>query len=277
MTVENKSTIKVLFFGDMVGKPGRIAVRDFLAENKENYDFIIANGENASHGFGLTLKNYNNLLEFGINCITSGNHIWDKKDIWEYIDTAENLVRPLNYPKGTKGRGWQIFETQNGVKVGVINFLGRVFMSPIDSPWELAAETIEEIKKETSIIIVDFHAEATAEKICFGKYCSELGVSAFFGTHTHVQTADEKILNDKMAYITDAGFCGSTDSVIGMEYKTSLNRFLTCMPERYDVAESNELQVNAVEVEIDINTGYAVTIKRISCNSKLEEKKEHEN
>lgn len=277
MTVENKSTIKVLFFGDMVGKPGRIAVRDFLAENKENYDFIIANGENASHGFGLTLKNYNNLLEFGINCITSGNHIWDKKDIWEYIDTAENLVRPLNYPKGTKGRGWQIFETQNGVKVGVINFLGRVFMSPIDSPWELAAETIEEIKKETPIIIVDFHAEATAEKICFGKYCSELGVSAFFGTHTHVQTADEKILNDKMAYITDAGFCGSTDSVIGMEYKTSLNRFLTCMPERYDVAESNELQVNAVEVEIDINTGYAVTIKRISCNSKLEEKKEHEN
>ena len=277
MTVENKSTIKILFFGDMVGKPGRLAVRDFLAQNKDNYDFIIANGENASHGFGLTLKNYNNLLDFGINCITSGNHIWDKKDIWEYIDTAENLVRPLNYPKGTRGQGWRIFEIANGVKIGVINFLGRVFMSPVDSQWELAKEAIAEIKKETPIVIIDFHAEATAEKICFAKYCSELGASAFFGTHTHVQTADEKILNDKMAYITDAGFCGASDSVIGMEYKASLNRFLTCMPERYDVADSKEVQINAAEVEIDTATGYAVAIKRISCNSKLEENKDHEN
>lgn len=277
MTVENKSTIKILFFGDMVGKPGRFAVRDFLAQYQENYDFIIANGENASHGFGLTLKNYNNLLDFGINCITSGNHIWDKKDIWEYIDTAENLVRPLNYPKGTRGQGWRIFEIANGVKIGVINFLGRVFMSPVDSQWELAKEAIEEIKKETPIVIIDFHAEATAEKICFAKYCSELGASAFFGTHTHVQTADEKILNDKMAYITDAGFCGASDSVIGMEYKASLNRFLTCMPERYDVADSKEVQINAAEVEIDTATGYAVAIKRISCNSKLEENKDHEN
>ena len=277
MTVENKSTIKILFFGDMVGKPGRLAVRDFLAQNKDNYDFIIANGENASHGFGLTLKNYNNLLDFGINCITSGNHIWDKKDIWEYIDTAENLVRPLNYPKGTRGQGWRIFEIANGVKIGVINFLGRVFMSPVDSQWELAKEAIEEIKKETPIVIIDFHAEATAEKICFAKYCSELGASAFFGTHTHVQTADEKILNDKMAYITDAGFCGASEGVIGMEYKSSLNRFLTCMPERYDVADSKEVQINAAEVEINAATGYAVAIKRISCNSKLEENKDHEN
>lgn len=277
MTVENKSTIKILFFGDMVGKPGRFAVRDFLAQNKDNYDFIIANGENASHGFGLTQKNYNNLLDFGINCITSGNHIWDKKDIWEYIDTAENLLRPLNYPKGTKGSGWRIFETENGVKIGVVNFLGRVFMSPVDSQWEIAREIIEEIKKETPIIIIDFHAEATAEKICFAKYCSELGASAFFGTHTHVQTADEKILNDRMAYITDAGFCGASEGVIGMEYKSSLNRFLTCMPERYDVAEGKEVQINAVEVEINAATGYAVAIKRISCNSKLEENKDHEN
>ena len=277
MTVENKSTIKILFFGDMVGKPGRLAVRDFLAQNKDNYDFIIANGENASHGFGLTLKNYNNLLDFGINCITSGNHIWDKKDIWEYIDTAENLVRPLNYPNGTRGEGWRIFEIANGVKIGVINFLGRVFMSPVDSQWELAKEAIAEIKKETPIVIIDFHAEATAEKICFAKYCSELGASAFFGTHTHVQTADEKILNDKMAYITDAGFCGASEGVIGMEYKSSLNRFLTCMPERYDVADSKEVQINATEVEINAATGYAVAIKRISCNSKLEENKDHEN
>lgn len=272
-----KSTIKILFFGDMVGKPGRLAVRNFLAENKQNYDFIIANGENASHGFGLTLKNYNNLLDFGINCITSGNHIWDKKDIWEYIDTAENLVRPLNYPKGTKGVGWRVFEIFDGVKIGVINLLGRVFMSPLESPFECVKEAIEEIKKVTPIIIIDFHAEATAEKVCFAKFCSDLGASAVFGTHTHIQTADEKILNEKTAYITDAGFCGVLDSVIGIEYKTSLNKFLTCMPERYEVAQNSEVQINAVEVEIDINTGYAVAIKRISCNSKLEENKEHEN
>lgn len=276
MTVE-KSTIKILFFGDMVGKPGRFAVRNFLVENKQNYDFIIANGENASHGFGLTLKNYNNLLDFGINCITSGNHVWDKKEIWEYIDTAENLVRPLNYPKGTKGVGWRILEIPDGVKIGVINLLGRVFMSPMESPFECVKEAIEEIKKVTPIIIIDFHAEATAEKVCFGKFCSDLGASAVFGTHTHVQTADEKILNEKTAYITDAGFCGVLDSVIGIEYKTSLNKFLTCMPERYEVAQSSEVQINAVEVEIDVNTGYAVAIKRISCNSKLEDNKEHEN
>lgn len=276
MTVEDKSTLKILFFGDIVGKPGRLIVRDFLAENKNNYDFIIANGENASHGFGLTHKNYNNLLEFGVNCVTSGNHIWDKKEIFEYIDEAENLVRPLNYPKNTKGRGWRIFELANGVKIGVINFLGRVFMSPLESPWELVVEAVEEIKKITPIIIVDFHAEATAEKICFAKYCAELGVSAFFGTHTHIQTADEKILA-QMAYITDAGFCGTTDSVIGMEYKTSLSRFITCMPERYEVAEGPETQINAVEVEICPETGYAVAIRRIYCNSKVKENEENEN
>lgn len=276
MTVENKQTIKVLFFGDLVGKSARNAVRDFLAPIKEYYDFVIVNGENASHGFGLTKKNYENLLEFGVDCITSGNHIWDKKEIWEYIDTADKLVRPLNYPKDTKGEGWRIFETGKGVKIGVINFLGTVFMSPIDSPWRMVKEIVEEIKKITPIVIVDFHAEATAEKICFGRYCSEFGVSAFFGTHTHVQTADEKILNN-MAYITDAGFCGTVDSIIGMKYESSVSKFLTCMPERYDVAEGDETQINAVEVEIDINTGYAVAIKRISCNSKVEENKENEN
>ena len=276
MTVENKQTIKILFFGDLVGKSARNAVRDFLAPIKEDYDFVVVNGENASHGFGLTRKNYENLLDFGVDCITSGNHIWDKKEIWEYIDTADKLVRPLNYPKGTKGEGWRIFETKKGVKIGVINFLGTVFMSPIDSPWRMVKEVVEEIKKITPIIIIDFHAEATAEKICFGRYCSEIGVSAFFGTHTHVQTADEKILNN-MAYITDAGFCGTVDSIIGMKYESSVSKFLTCMPERYDVAEGDETQINAVEVEIDINTGYAVAIKRISCNSKVEENKENEN
>ena len=280
-----QDVLKILFFGDITGRQGRNALKSYLQTLKsedETLDkesispFVIANIENASHGFGLTKKNYIDLAESGVDCFTSGNHIWDKKDIWEYIDDADKLVRPLNYPKGTKGKGWRIFETKKGVKVGVINFLGTVFMSPIDSPWRMAKEVIEEIKKVTPLVIIDFHAEATAEKICFGRYCSELGASAFFGTHTHVQTADEKILNN-MAYITDAGFCGTVDSIIGMKYESSVSKFLTCMPERYDVAEGDETQINAVEVELDINTGYAVAIKRISCNSKVEENKENEN
>jgi len=232
--------------------------------------FVIANVENASHGFGLTPKNYNDMLEYGINCMTSGNHIWDKKEIFNYIDDADKLIRPINYPEGTKGEGSRIIDF-NGVKIGVINALGRVFMAPLESQWKIVKEEIEKIKKITPIVIVDFHAEATAEKICFGRFCSELGVSAFFGTHTHIQTADEKILNN-MAYITDAGFCGGENGVIGMDYTTSLNRFLTCMPERYEVADSDTVQICAVEVEIDIKCGHAVAIKRIFCSSKSKEK-----
>ena len=268
------STVKLIFFGDIIGRTGRTAVMDFLAQNKNNYDFIIANAENASHGFGLTPKNYTQLIENGIDCLTSGNHIWDKKEIFEYIDTADRLVRPFNYPEGTKGEGYRIIE-KNGIKIGVINALGRIFMSPVDSQWVKVKEIIETIKQQTPIIIMDFHAEATAEKVCFGKYCSELGISAFFGTHTHVQTADEKLLNNT-AYITDVGFCGCTDSVIGMDYKSSLNRFLTCMPERYEVASTNTVEINYVEVEIDINTGYAVSIKRFNVISNIEEKEENE-
>ena len=288
----DEQTIKILFFGDLVGKPGRYAVRDFL--NGEFFSarehtgrlssfqpfnpsslqqtFVIANVENASHGFGLTEKNYNDISGYGVDCMTSGNHIWDKKDIFSYIENAPKLLRPINYPQGTPGKGSGIFETAGGVKIGVISVLGRVFMNLVDSQWEIVKEEIARIKQITPIVIIDFHAEATAEKICFAKYCSELGVSAFFGTHTHVQTADECIINHT-GYITDAGFCGARDGVIGMEYKTSLNRFLTGIPERYDVADSSAVQINAVEVEIDVSTGYAVAIKRIFCcrNNKEEE------
>lgn len=264
-------TIKILFFGDMVGKPGRFALRDYLAENSSQYDFIIANVENASHGFGLTEKNYNDISDYGVDCMTSGNHIWDKRDIFTYIDKADKLLRPINYPKGSAGVGSRIFE-KDGFKIGVISVLGRVFMNLVDSQWEMVKDEILKIKEITPIVVIDFHAEATAEKICFGRYCSELGASAFFGTHTHVQTADESIINN-MGYITDAGFCGASDGVIGMEYQTSLNRFLTGIPERYDVADSDTTQVNAVEVEIEKDTGYAVAIKRIFCsrNNKKEE------
>ncbi len=257
----DSKNIKILFFGDLVGKPGRFAVRDFLAENKNNYDFIIANVENASHGFGLTEKNYKEISEYGVDCMTSGNHIWDKKEIFNYISGAEKLIRPFNYPADTIGQGSHVFEFENGLKIAVINALGRVFMSPVESPWSMLAEEIKRLKEITPIVIVDFHAEATAEKICFARFCSELGVSAFFGTHTHVQTADEQILNNT-AYITDAGFCGCADSVIGMEYSTSLNRFTTVIPERYEVADGNVVQINAVEVEINRISGHAVAIKR---------------
>jgi metallophosphoesterase (TIGR00282 family) len=262
--MENNQSIKLIFFGDIVGKPGRIAVRDYLAENKNTYDFVIANVENASHGFGLTEKNYNEFLNYGIDAMTCGNHIWDKRDIYSYIDDAQALLRPINYPEGTKGVGSRIFE-KDGFKIGVINVLGRVFMNLVDSYWELVTAEIKRIKEITPIVVVDFHAEATAEKVCFGKYCSELGLSAMFGTHTHVQTADETVFNG-MAYISDAGFCGASDGVIGMDYNTSLSRFLTSIPERYEVAKGETSQINAVEVEIDVKSGRALAVKRIYCN-----------
>ena len=262
--------LKILFFGDITGRQGRNALKSFLASSDLENTFVIANIENASHGFGLTKKNYLDLAEAGVNCFTSGNHIWDKKDVYEYINEAENLVRPINYPVGTPGKGSQIFEF-NGHKIAVINVLGRVFMPPMDSPWQIVVEEINRLKTQgIEHIFIDFHAEATAEKICFSKFlANEFNteenalVKGFFGTHTHVQTADEQILNG-MAYITDAGFCGSKDSVIGMEYSTSLKRLSTSLPERYEIAESGLAQINGVEVLIDRTK--ATLIKRININ-----------
>ena len=263
-----QDTLKILFFGDITGRQGRNALKSFLVSPEAKEAFIIANIENASHGFGLTKKNYTDLTEAGVNCFTSGNHIWDKKDIYEYIENADNLVRPINYPTGTPGKGSQVFDF-NGFKIGVINVLGRVFMPPMDSPWQIVVEEINRLKT-TGIehIFIDFHAEATAEKICFSKFlANEFNteeyalIKGFFGTHTHVQTADEQIING-MAYITDAGFCGSTDSVIGMEYSTSLKRLSTSLPERYEIAESGLAQLNGVEVLIDRTK--ATQIKRIN-------------
>ncbi len=261
MSKADKKLLKIIFLGDLVGRPGRLVVRDFLSENIEKYDFVIANVENASHGFGLTEKNYNELIGYGIDCMTSGNHIWDKRDIFSFIDNAEKLIRPINYPKGVKGVGAGIFDCC-GYKIGVINVLGKVFINVVDFQWDFIIEEIKRLKQITPIVIVDFHAEATAEKVCFGKYCSELGVSAFVGTHTHVQTSDESIMNN-MGYITDVGFCGASDGVIGMEYKTSLTRFVTGIPERYEVADGKNVQVNAVELEIEPLTGYTIAIKRV--------------
>ena len=263
-----QNNLKILFFGDITGRQGRNALKSFLASSEAEGAFVIANIENASHGFGLTKKNYIDLTNAGVNCFTSGNHIWDKKDVYEYIEDANNLVRPINYPVGTPGKGSQIFEF-NGFKIGVINVLGRVFMPPMDSPWQIVVEEIERLKENNvEHIFIDFHAEATAEKICFSKFlANEFNkeenalIKGFFGTHTHVQTADEQIVNG-MAYITDAGFCGSADSVIGMEYSTSLKRLSTSLPERYEIAESGLAQLNGVEVLID--RAKATQIKRIN-------------
>ena len=273
MSGDDNKTIKILFFGDMVGKPGRFAVRDFLAQHRAEYDFVIANVENASHGFGLTEKNYNDLISYGIDAMTSGNHIWDKREIFSYIPNAEKLVRPINYPKETPGAGSRIFECGE-YKIAVLNVLGKVFINLVDFQWDMIVDEIKRLKEITPIVLVDFHGEATAEKICFGKFCSEFGVSAFLGTHTHVQTADETILNETTGYITDAGFCGAVESVIGMDYKTSLTRFITGIPERYEVAEGNEVQINAVEIDIDVITGCARAIKRIFCSRNNEKEDE---
>ena len=257
--------LKIFFFGDIVGRLGRRAAIETLQEMQAGEcppDFAIANVENASHGFGLTEKNYKEFDKAGFNCLTSGNHIWDKKEIFKYIDTAEKLVRPINYSKKVKkGKGSRIFEVGEH-KIAVINALGRTFMSPCDSPWETVEKEIKKIKKITPNIIVDFHAEASAEKVCFGKFCSELGVSAVIGTHTHVQTADEKIINGT-AYITDAGFCGVIDGVIGMDYKTSLKRLTTGLPERFDIPKSKNIQINAIEILLNADSGKSLDIKRI--------------
>lgn len=265
--MEKDTKLKIVFFGDLVGKAGRYAVRDFLAEKSSDFDFVIANVENASHGFGLTEKNYNELSEYGIDCMTSGNHIWDKKDIFDYIDKAEKLIRPANYPEAA-GKGYRIFETSKG-KIGVINLLGRTFMPVFDSPRYVAENAIEEIKKETNVIFVDFHAEATAEKMCYAKYLSSLGISAFVGTHTHVQTADEMIIDEKTAYLSDAGFCGDTESIIGMDYESSIKHMLTMMPCRFEVANSGNTCINGVVITVDVFTGNAEDIERINLKKTL--------
>lgn len=266
--------VNILFIGDIVGRPGRNIVKYYLGSllSSENniIDFVIANVENASHGFGLTEKNHNELAGYGINCFTSGNHIWDKKDIYSYINNSDRLLRPWNYPKGTYGVGYRIFDVKD-TKVAVINLLGRTFMNPVDSPWELIQNEIEQIKQLAPIVIVDFHAEATAEKICFARFCSEHKISAVLGTHTHVQTADEKIINDYTAFISDAGFCGAYESIIGMEYATSLKRLVTSIPERFDVAESQKLELNAVQMSFDAVSGQAQSIKRIQMIKDISE------
>ncbi len=274
--MQNKT--KILFIGDIVGRPGREAVQNYLVDNnkKQEYDFIIANIENASHGFGLTKKNHDELISYGINCMTSGNHIWDKKDILTYIDESEVLIRPNNYHKSAQGVGYRIFEDKNII---VLNFLGRTFMPPIDCPFVSLECAMGEINKITNtkdkIILIDFHAEASAEKQCFAKYAfDKYSISAFVGTHTHVQTADERVING-CAYITDVGYCGSKNSVIGMEFESSYKRLLTSINERFDVETTPPYVLNACEIIFEGNI--AQSIKRITFEYNKEDVSNEEN
>ena len=253
--------MQILFIGDIVGRPGRRIVKDFLENN--SFDFVVANVENASHGFGLTKKNHDDIKSYGVDAMTSGNHIWDKKEVFDYINEVDDLIRPLNYPNCEWGKGYQIFDVK-GKRIGVTNLLGRTFMSAVDSPFEAIKNLKEELINKVDFAIIDFHAEATAEKISFGYWAKDLGFNAVFGTHTHVQTADEKILDEKCAYITDAGFCGAANSVIGMDIGTSIKRWTTCIHDRLDVIDSKIAQFNGVKFTVNTTDMSVNQIQRIS-------------
>jgi metallophosphoesterase (TIGR00282 family) len=260
--------MKILFIGDIVGKPGREILRKGLRGLIDHFDvdLVIANAENAAAGFGVTRDIGDTLLEAGVHVMTSGNHIWAKKEVIEYIGAQPRLLRPANYPAGVPGRGAYLAQTGDGRAVGVINVMGRVFMQSIDDPFTIVLKEIEALRARTRVIVVDFHAEATSEKVAMGWHLDGK-VTLVVGTHTHVQTADERILPNGTAYITDAGMTGPHDSIIGMEREPSLARFLNGMPSRYEPATGNP-RVNGVLVDADDRTGRANSIRRISYGEK---------
>ncbi|MCX7794632.1 MAG: TIGR00282 family metallophosphoesterase [Thermodesulfovibrionales bacterium] len=258
-----QDNLRVLFIGDIVGRPGRNAVKSLLPGliEKLRIDFIIANGENAAGGFGITEKVAKELFEQKINVITTGNHVWDKKEDISFIAKEPFILRPFNYPAGVPGHG-SIIYTLNGFKIGVVNLQGRVFMTPVDCPFRTGLIEIERILAETRIIIIDFHAEATSEKMALGYYLDGM-VSAVIGTHTHVQTADERILPKGTAYITDVGMTGPVDSIIGIEIPQIIDRFLYQMPKKFEVAKGRSV-LSAVLIDIDTKTGLARSIQRLN-------------
>lgn len=255
--------MKVLFIGDIIGRPGRGAVKNLLPGLVEEHgiDFVIANGENAAAGFGITEKVGEELFSLGIDVLTTGNHLWDKKDSVSYIAKEARILCPANYPEGAAGARSGIFKTKSGVKIGVFGLQGRVFMQALDCPFRVADEMADKLEKEADAIIVDVHAEATSEKVALGWYLDGR-VSAVIGTHTHVQTADERVLPGGTAYITDAGMTGGFDGVIGMDKEAVIKRFLTGMPQKFETAEG-DVRLNGVLVEIDDRSGKACIVTRI--------------
>ncbi|WP_173916441.1 TIGR00282 family metallophosphoesterase [Halobacillus sp. Marseille-Q1614] len=258
--------MRILFIGDVVGSPGRNMVDEYLPKLKQKFQpsVTIINGENAAAGKGINEKIYRRFLEKGAQAVTLGNHAWDKKEIFDFIDDAEYLVRPANYPEGAPGKGMTFIKTPKG-EVAVINIQGRTFLAPNDDPFRKVDELIEEARKRTSIIFVDFHAETTSEKQAMGWYVDGR-VSVTVGTHTHVQTADERILPDGTAYISDVGMTGPYDGILGMEREAVMKRFLTNLPVRFEVPKDGRTQFSGVLIDIDENTGQAEKIQRIQIN-----------
>jgi 2',3'-cyclic-nucleotide 2'-phosphodiesterase len=256
--------LRLLFLGDIIGEPGRKSVIDMVPRLKQEWsiDFIVANGENAAAGRGITPKLTIDLLRAGIAVITTGDHVWDQKELISFINTEPRLLRPINYPDGTPGSGSIVLETAKG-KIGIINVQGRTFMLPaLENPFTKLAEVVAEVRKETPVIFVDVHAETTSEKIAVGRFLDGK-VSAVAGTHTHVQTADEQIFPGGTAFICDAGMCGPTESILGREIDPIVQRFITSMPVNFPVARG-EVKLHGLLVDIDETTGRALTVKRVA-------------
>lgn len=264
-----ESFFRVLFIGDIIGRPGRVAVGITLPELKRQYkpQLVIANGENLAGGLGITRETAEEVFTYGVDVLTTGNHVWDRKEILEYIDLDNRILRPANYPEGVPGKGHIVLDvkresgTSVQYRVAIFNLSGRIFMDPLDDPFVAAKDIIPKLREEANIIILDFHAEATSEKIAMGWYLDG-EVSAVIGTHTHVQTADEAILPDHTAYITDVGMTGPIDSVIGVKKDLIIQRFLTQMPTRFDVAKGDVILAGVI-VDIDPVTGRAISIERL--------------
>lgn len=255
--------MRLLFIGDVVGKPGRRAVAALVPQlrRQRNVEFVIANGENSAHGAGLTASTVEALLSSEVDIITSGDHVWDQKDIYEVLAREPRLLRPLNFPPSAPGKGSALVHVGDKIAVAVINLIGRVYLPNSDCPFRAAEAEVARLRKHTSLIIVDMHAEATSEKIAMGRFLDGK-VSAVIGTHTHVATADEQILPNGTAYITDAGMTGPHDSVLGRDVQAVLRRFLTQMPQKMEVA-TNAVALCGVIVEVDEQTGRANSIERV--------------
>jgi len=255
-------TVNILFVGDIIGKPGMDITATWLPglKNKYRADFVIANGENSADGKGCTEKEASQLFELGVNCITGGNHTWDRRQSQELIKTEKRVLRPHNYPRGTYGSGLFVADTPKG-KIAVINLQGRAFMSPIECPFRTADYLLKQLSNDVKMIFIDFHAEATAEKMALAHYLDGK-ISVLVGTHTHIQTADERIFPNGTAFITDVGMTGPYDSVIGMKKDAAINRFLYQTPQKYQTAvEQNHL--SAIIAKVDSVSGKATTIERI--------------
>jgi len=256
--------MRLLFLGDVVGRPGRRALAALVPRlaAQEDIEFVIANCENASGGKGVDPRSADELHEAGVDVLTSGNHVWQNREIVPYMRESGRLLRPLNFPPGVPGVGWTVQKARRSeARVAVLNLIGRVFMAPVDCPFRAADEALADIRREASIVFVDMHAEATSEKVAMGRFLDGR-VSAVVGSHTHIQTADETVLPGGSAYLTDAGMCGPEDSVLGVRTDRVVERFLTQMPTRFEVAAGAVLVQGAV-IDIDGETGRARSIRRV--------------